>query len=354
MVHEFYYLADVSWFDRNGKPVDAAAVREQLAKWTPVLVLPGGKNRVSVAGSVCEDCCWSAIGRMCSSRCSPRRRHGCDGVFAGERAGAASPVPTRARMDEKGRVILRPMLKFKPVYETRVKTITFNTETGPKYQGSMLQVMPMVMELKCEELAVEPKYVQFFDTEGKPVDAAAAAPQLAKETTVLVSGDGEEGQPVLLEGGAQPGTLVCVLPFDVLATGDVNSPVKATVEPRRCESPKPCHATAPAPVKAPEIAAPLPSPDAAALPAIDEKKAKEHQEASGQASGRAGGPNEFNWHEVGVDPAGRVHDGLFEGTDRGGRAAARRRRLLRTPCAGRGAATSRADHQALSAWAFTR
>jgi hypothetical protein len=119
-------------------------------------------------------------------------------------------------MNEKGRVIFRPILRFKPVYETRERTVTWNTETGPCTKRVLYKVRHLVMEIRCEELAVEPSYVQFFDTEGNPVEAAAAAQRLAKEETVLVSADGEKVNAFYLKA-AQPNTLVCVVSFNISA-----------------------------------------------------------------------------------------------------------------------------------------
>jgi hypothetical protein len=263
VVHDFLYLADVSWFDRNGKQVDAEAAQKQLAKWTPVLVLPQQKEPgfpAQFAGWLLE--CYRselliAVAPESASLGSERDAQRAKGAVP------ESPLPTRVRIDEKGRVIFRPILRFKPVYETRERTVAWNTETGPCTKTVPYTVCHLVMEIHCEELAVEPNYVQFFDTEGNLVEAATAAQRLVKEATVLVSLDGEKVNAFYLKA-VQPGTLVCVLPFDIWTARTAPAAPKAAPAPS-CKAPAkaPNEEAAPLPSAAPRVAPP-PSPGAAA------------------------------------------------------------------------------------------
>jgi hypothetical protein len=270
--HEFYYLADVLWFDRNGKQVDAAAARAQLAKWTPVLVLPAEKERCFPApfGESLLECYRpDLLIAVTPPEASLNFEYG--PPLQGP--APQSPLPIRANMDEKGRVVFRPK-RIHLVPEVRSKTITENTETGAKTKEVCSRILKPVIET-MEELAVETKYVQFFDTEGNPVEAAAAAQRLAKEATVLVSGDGEKVNAFYLRA-VKPGTLVCVLPFDILTARTVPAPLKKA--PKAAPVPAPAAPTpapaptptpAPAPAKAQEMAAPLPAPAPAPAPKMD-------------------------------------------------------------------------------------
>jgi hypothetical protein len=264
-VHEFFYLADMSWFDRNGKHVDAATAREQLAKWTPVLVFWQNKNRqflvqsgfpVEFGGLLLESYRSDLLIAVAPESASLGTEWD---ALPAKGPVPESPFPTRACMDEKGRVVFRP--RFTTVSEQRVKTRTYNSETGTETREQCYYVFKPIETL--EELAVEPKHVQFFDTEGKPVEAAAAAQRLAKEATVLVSGDGEKVNAFYLKA-VQPGTLVCVLPFDILTARTVPAAPKAAPAPP-CKAPAkaPNEEAAPLPSAAPKVAPP-PSPGAAA------------------------------------------------------------------------------------------
>lgn len=237
--------ADVAWFDRNGKPVDAEVVGKQLATWRPVLVLPRAKESYfqgepeqTLLESFRPDLLIAVVSTQ--THASAGREYS-----TANRPVPASPIPTRARIDEKGLVIFRPTLA-KAVHETRSKEIRESTEAGQKTRTESYKIMVPLVMVSQDESVVEPKNVQFFDTEGKPVEASIAAQRLAKEATVLVSADREKVNAFYLKA-AQPDALACVLPFDIF-TGHRVEPVKAC-EPAPCEAPLPV----------PEAAAPLPA-----------------------------------------------------------------------------------------------
>jgi hypothetical protein len=215
VVHFFYDFSKVSWFDRNGKRVDAEAARKRLANWTPVLVLPQEKEQCypGPSGELLLECYRpDSLIAVVPEAANMNRID----VSPAEGPVPESPIPTRARVDEKGRVVFRPTCD-EVVREQRTKEISGNTETAPKTKTVLSTVMVSKVTISKDELAVEPKYVQFFDTDGNPVEAAAVAQRLAKEATVLISGDDGEKVHAFYLKAVQPGTLVCVLPFRISA-----------------------------------------------------------------------------------------------------------------------------------------
>jgi hypothetical protein len=235
VVHETVDPANVAWFDRNGKPIDAEAVRKQLATWCPVLVLPRAKE--SYFQGEPEQTLLECFRPDLLIAVVSTQTHASAGreYSAANRPVPASPIPTRARMDEKGRVIFRPTLA-KAVWETIVYSICERTEAGQRIREESRKIMIPVVVVSRDELAVEPQYVHFFDVAGKPIDAATAAQRLAKEATVLISGDGKKVHAFYLRA-VEPGTLVCVLPFNISAARPM-APVP-TPTPTSQVAPKP-------------------------------------------------------------------------------------------------------------------
>jgi hypothetical protein len=261
VVHETLNPADASWFDCAGKPVDVEAVRKQLATWSPVLVLHDIKD--ACFGAPAETLLECFRPNLLIAVIPAATHLGAGRIESpSDKPAPAAPVPTHARMDEKGRVIFSWRRSCKPIWENRTREIIETTPTGLQKKTMNYKVCKMVTD-SPDDLAVEPKYVQFFDAEGKPVEAAAAAPRLAKKTTVLVSADGEKVNAFYLKA-AQPDALVCVLPFDILTARTVAAPPKAAPAPP-CKAPAkaPEEEAAPLPSAAPKVAPP-PSPDTAA------------------------------------------------------------------------------------------
>ena len=86
-----------------------------------------------------------------------------------------------------------------------------------------------------------------------------------------------------------------------------------------------------------------------AVAPFNEKTAQQHQARWAKYLHVPVVANQLDRHEARAHPAGRVPDGLAQGTDRRGVAGARRRRLVQGPSAGRGAAAPGADYEALLA-----
>lgn len=237
------YLADIRWFTLDGKAVDAEAARSRLAAWNPVLmsapdrsIYSEGSSDIALAACFRPDTLVAAIADKPPTTVAREKSPGCE-------KSPASPIPILASMDAKGRVVFRRTFRCIPVFETRVKTVTHQTAKGPCSKQICYTVCHMIRESCPDEVAVEAKYVQFFDTEGEPIEAAAAATRLAKETSVLLSNDGEKINRFFLKA-AQPGTMTCVVPFRIL-----ESFVPATA-PKACvpQKPSPPASPSPAPV----------------------------------------------------------------------------------------------------------
>lgn len=229
---------DIRWLTLDGKPVDGDVVRRRLATWTPVLMLLGENNfytdRSSNEGLTA---CFSPdvlvaaiIDKPLTTVSSPSNGKA-----------AIPPIPILAHMDAKGYFILRPF-RFFQLFQCRTKAVTYHTEKGVCTKQMCETTCHWRKKPVSQELAIEAKYANFFDLEGTPIEATKAAKQLAKETPVLLSDDGEKINRFFLKM-VQPGTLTCVVPFRILEAA-----VPATVVAKACAPQKPSQPVAPSSV----------------------------------------------------------------------------------------------------------